>query len=51
VEVIIAADEFDKQIEEVEEVECAGLARLGKCQDGEERLEGRVSGEDGFELL
>ncbi len=51
VEMIIAADELDEEIEEVEAVEDAGLAMFCEYHDGEEGLQGRVTCTDGLEFL
>ncbi len=51
VEMKIGPDEFDEEVDEVEAVEEAGLAWFGEYQDGEEGLQGRVGGTDGFEFL
>ena len=50
-EMMIGPDEFDEEVDEVELVEGAGLVWFCEYQDGEERLQGRVSSADGFEFL
>jgi len=50
-EIMIAPDKLDEEVEEVEAVKGTGLALLCEYQDGEERLEGRVGRADGFEFL
>jgi hypothetical protein len=51
VKMIIAADELDEEVQEVEAVEDARLTSFSECQYGKEGLEGRFGCADSFEFL